>query len=140
MDQEGLLFSPSFWLDSWRLRFSARNWATSLNLGTLSGLMSMRVWWASRQLRVTSAWVAPGARVRGSNLLVERSEESRIWKRWETPRLSRTSTMRGLGLTSSRAEPWPLLVAQNLRPIPERTPRKVLSIMRHSANSKTKRL
>src|ERR1035437_1896823 len=36
---------------------SARNWATSLNLAAFAGLMSISVWWASRQARVTSALV-----------------------------------------------------------------------------------
>src|SRR2546425_3142343 len=34
---------------------SARNWVTSLNRVTLPGLISINVWWASRQARVTSS-------------------------------------------------------------------------------------
>ena len=44
-----------FSADSRRLRSWARNSATSLNRCTFAGLTSIKVLWASRQLRVTSA-------------------------------------------------------------------------------------
>src|SRR5262249_30999339 len=92
---------------SWRLRSSSRKRVTSLNLGTLFGLIAMSSLWASRQVLDTSCRL--GAAAEGEEEESIRLVSPRSWgggattrNRWPMPRLSSRSVTRSHGHKSSR--------------------------------------
>src|SRR5207237_4248044 len=107
----------------------------------LDGLICIKVLWASRQVReVSFRSVLAGGSSTEAIFSVSGPGPLRTLKRWDTPRFSNKSRMRGFGLSNSiAARESPLWDEPNFRPSPARTPRKVLSISGQSLKSRTKR-